>query len=181
MSLTPVAGAELMRRLRGPLLERGFELLSVDGEAAVDGAHGGTVAGAAGNGATHPANKATEAAAQEAGTAARGPATSSGVLDVSVGCLHAFDVPGHGVLQALVPVQARLRLDAHGGIGALTGGVPSAHDLAAAHTGLLDLAAAGRLQDAANGTMPRRATHAVFTDADGRRVVRRIGYDATPG
>jgi hypothetical protein len=104
---------------------------------------------------------------------------SACTIDVSAGRLHAFHMAGHGLLNVLMPVALRLGLRADGEVTDVTGGEPSADDLRDARTSLEDIIANGRLDDPACPDRPKGATHIIVTQADGQRVVRRNGFDAS--
>lgn len=107
-------------------------------------------------------------------------AAKGSTFEVCAGRWHAFDTTKHGALNVLVPVAMKVSVDAGGEVTALKGGQPSADDLAAAAASLADVIAAGRLDDPARNLRAAHATHEVVAQADGKRSVRRRGFDASP-
>lgn len=116
----------------------------------------------------------------DAATLTAAPASTT--VRVSAARLHPFDMPGHGRLHVLVPVNLTVHLGADGGVAEVDGGDLSTDDLQAARMSLGDIIANGRLEDPMSHVREPAATHVVVTEADGRRVVRRVGFDASaPG
>ena len=107
------------------------------------------------------------------------PEAKSGRLQVSAGVLRPFTVPPYGVLYAVVPVQLSVEVDASGNVARLDGGKPAPRDVSAAQTWLEDLVANNELEGLGGRTPTPRATHLVSLQADGRRVVRRKGFQTS--
>ena len=100
----------------------------------------------------------------------------SGRLHASAGVLRPFSVPPFGTLYALVPVAVALEVDPDGRIVHVDGGEPAARDLDAVQVWLEDLVANNQLEGVDSSAVTPRATHVVFVEGDGRRVVRRKGF-----
>lgn len=107
-------------------------------------------------------------------------AARSATFEVSAGQWHAFDTPGHGALNVLVPLSVQVSVDASGQVTALKAGKPTSRELHAAKASLGDLIANGQLDDPLIRSRATHATYEVVTQADGRRAVRRRGFAGNP-
>jgi hypothetical protein len=98
--------------------------------------------------------------------------------------LQAFDLAGRGRIHAAVPVQLSLRFGPDAELLEAVAAAPRPEDIAAVRLMLEDLFEGGRIEDPEqppSGRPARAATHTLVRLADGRRVVRRKGFDAGGG